>query len=232
MKKMKFYLIVVALLIVSYFSVDIYNGISGLFVAKHGEQAKSLTQTKQGRATTFVVNGSSTSQTSSSNTLVLGGTGDNSNGNDSGTNSSTTQQANFSQDTVKANVLPILNNIFTHAVATQNKTHETKDSGSVQKSFDSKIIDDGTYDGIVRGISIQTSTGSTMIIVNGKATSVNNKDGEYTFGNIVISDITQQGNFAQITGTFNYTVDKGKYSKQFSAFTDSSYAKITEIELQ
>lgn len=225
MKRLKFYAIVIGIVLISYFSVDIYHGIQGLFVSKRGVEATKLTQTRKGSATTFVVNGSSSS--------ADGGTVGSSNGtagSDDGTASDSSY--NFNEADIKASITPTLNNIFTKAVECQNKTHVNKDSGKVQPSFDKKIIDDATFNNIVTGMSIETSSGSTTIIINGKAKNVNNKDGKYSFTNVVISDIAQQGSFAQITGTFNYTVDKGNYSKQFSAFTDTSYTKITEINMQ
>lgn len=224
MKKYKFYFIVAGLLIGSYFAVDIVHGVQGWFVSEKGVQATKLTQTRKGSATTFVVNGSSSSSSSEGE----GASNPNADLNDGALDGG----SDFNAEKIKASMTPILSNVFTKAVERQNKTHVTKESGKVQESFDKNIVDDGTFTNIVTGMSIQTSGGSTMVIINGKATKVNNKNGDYEFTSVTISDVTQKGSFAQITGVFNYKVDKGNYSKQFSAFTDSGYTKITEINMQ
>lgn len=211
MKKFKFYLVVLVVLLGGYFAINIYNGVANLFMGKRGEQATSLTKTGQGSATTIV---------------------DNKNSGD-GTNSfsGTARIGSFSEDKVKESMAPVLDSIFKHSVESQNKLHLEQDSSDEVKSFDSKIVSDDVFARIIKDISVETGKEETLKI-NGMETKISDSDSVYKFGKVSLVSVAQQGEFAQLTGTFAYSVDGKGYNKEFSAFTDSSYKKITEINLQ
>ena len=126
---------------------------------------------------------------------------------------------------------PILDSIFKHSVESQNKLHLEKDSNDKVKSFDSKIVSDDVFAGIIKDISVETGEEETLKI-NGMETKISNSDSVYKFGKVSLVGVAQQGEFAQLTGAFTYSVDGKKYNKEFSAFTDAKYKKITEINLQ